>query len=56
MADNLLNLEEKITCGKIKSKAKTLLTGKINYNLILNKVTPICLKLNLNIVKKMKII
>ena len=36
---NLLNLEEKITCGKIKSKAKTLLTGKINYDLVLNKET-----------------
>ena len=34
-----INLEEKITCGKIKSKAKTLLLGKINKNQISNKET-----------------
>lgn len=28
--ENLLNLEEKITCGKIKSKAKTIFIGNLN--------------------------
>lgn len=36
--DNI-NLEEKITCGKIKSKAKTLLVGKINKSQISNEET-----------------
>jgi len=36
-AINNINLEERITCGKIKSKAKTLLMGKNNKNLISNK-------------------
>jgi len=32
----ILNLEEKITCGKIKSKAKSLLIGQIIYNNIIH--------------------
>lgn len=35
----ILKLVEKITCGKIKSKAKTLWVGKINKNQISNKDT-----------------
>ena len=37
--EQILELEEKITCGKIKSKTKTILVGKINNNLMSNKDT-----------------
>ena len=46
---NSLILEEKITCGKIKSKAKTILVGKING-------TYLCKNDNINTIKETDII